>query len=140
MFELHPQLAQDSYTLGNYPLCRLLLINDRQYPWFVLVPRREDIREIYQLSTTDQLQYLRESSELGAELMRVFDGDKLNIGALGNMVPQLHIHHIVRFEADPAWPGPVWGARPMQAYDESALAALKSRFADCRLSDFSSAE
>ena len=88
MFTLHPTLAKDSVTLGDLPLCRVLLIKDRQYPWLVLVPRRDDIREIYQLSSADQQQFWRESTQLGEQLMHVFKGDKLNIGALGNMVPQ----------------------------------------------------
>lgn len=138
MFTLHPTLANDSYVLGDFPLCRLLLIKDRQYPWLVLVPRRDNIREIYQLSKEDQQQFWTESAELGEELMRVFGGEKLNIGALGNMVPQLHIHHIVRYSDDAAWPGPIWGAQPMQAYDEQALQQFKDMFSQCQLTQFSS--
>jgi diadenosine tetraphosphate (Ap4A) HIT family hydrolase len=108
-FSLHPQLQKDGIVMGDFPLSRLLLLNDARYPWFVLVPRRPEITEIYQLSEADQLQLLRESSQLGRFLMEGFNGDKLNIGALGNLVPQLHIHHIVRYRSDEAWPGPVWG-------------------------------
>jgi diadenosine tetraphosphate (Ap4A) HIT family hydrolase len=106
---LHPQLQKDGIVMGDFPLSRLLLLNDARYPWFVLVPRRPKITEIYQLSEADQLQLLRESSQLSRFLMEGFNGDKLNIGALGNLVPQLHIHHIVRYRSDEAWPGPVWG-------------------------------
>lgn len=95
--------------MGDFPLSRLLLLNDARYPWFVLVPRCPDITEIYQLNEANQQQLLRESSQLGRFLMGEFNGDKLNIGALGNLVPQLHIHHIVRYRSDEAWPGPVWG-------------------------------
>lgn len=120
-FELHPQLAADTVLVGDLPLCRLLLMNDQQYPWTILVPRRAGLREIYELQESDQQRFWRESALLGRTLMTAFAGDKLNIGALGNMVPQLHIHHIVRFSGDPAWPAPVWGKHPAQPYDSVAL-------------------
>ncbi|MCO4321602.1 HIT domain-containing protein [Aliidiomarina quisquiliarum] len=115
-FELHPQLRVDSFDLGQLNLSRLLLINDANYPWFVLVPQREGIREIFQLSDADQATLLAESSRLSQVLMAVFSGYKLNVAALGNSVPQLHIHHIVRYQNDPAWPAPVWGKLPALAY------------------------
>src|SRR3546814_12379775 len=99
-----------------------------------LVPRREALREIYELSLSDQQLLLRESSTLGLALMDMFVGDKLNIGALGNMVPQLHLHHIVRHVGDPAWPAPVWGRQAPQPYAqairEQRLAMLRERLAD----------
>lgn len=116
-FELHPQLTADTLLLGDWPLSRVLLMNDRQYPWCILVPRRADIRESYQLSPDDQQQLWKESILLGQTLMTLFNGDKLNVAALGNMVPQLHWHHIVRFKTDPAWPAPVWGKVPCVTYD-----------------------
>ena len=130
-FELHPRLAADAFVLGDFPLCRLLLMNDAQYPWFILVPRRENAREIYLLEEADQQQLLRESSQLARALMEAYRGEKLNVAALGNVVPQLHLHHIVRFAADPAWPGPVFGRHPAQPYGEAAkaerLGALRPR-------------
>lgn len=120
MFELHPRLAQDTWVVGDFPLCRLLLMNDAGYPWFILVPCRDGIREIYQLTPTDQQQLLGESSQLSEVLQRLFQADKLNIAALGNMVPQLHVHHIVRYQTDQAWPQPVWGLFPARAYTASA--------------------
>jgi diadenosine tetraphosphate (Ap4A) HIT family hydrolase len=120
-FELHPQLAADTVWVGDLPLCRLLLMNDRQYPWTILVPRRAGLREIYELHESDQLRFWRESAQLSQILMTAFSGDKLNVAALGNMVPQLHVHHIVRFKDDPAWPAPVWGKHPAQPYDSAAL-------------------
>src|SRR3546814_5314269 len=90
-FTLHPQLAADTFPVGDWPLSRVLLMNDAQFPWLILVPRREALREIYELSLSDQQLLLRESSTLGLALMDMFVGDKLNIGALGNMVPQLHL-------------------------------------------------
>lgn len=121
MFELHPRLAEDTLAVGDFPLCRLLLMNDASYPWFILVPRRAEIREIFELARHDQQQLLDESSQLSRVLNRVFYADKLNIAALGNMVPQLHIHHIVRYQSDRAWPNPVWGLFPAQPYPERVL-------------------
>ena len=121
-FELHPQLAADCHRVGDLPLSHVLLLNDRRYPWAILVPRRVEVREIYELSLADRSQVLDESCRVGEFLMNAFGGDKLNIGALGNMVPQLHIHHVVRHVDDPAWPGPVWGHSPAEPYREAELA------------------
>ena len=135
MFELHPALSRDCLLIGDLPLCRLLLMNDRQYPWLILVPRRPDLRELYQLDSGDQQQYLLESNTCARVLTALFDAEKLNIAALGNMVPQLHIHHIARFSSDAAWPKPVWGQQPAVAYgqDEAQqrIAALRADF-QCR--------
>lgn len=119
-FALHPRLAADGEVLRQWPLCTVLLMNDARYPWCILVPRRPGIREIYELSATDQQQLLRESSTLGRALMQAFAGTKLNVAALGNVVAQLHVHHVVRFEGDAAWPGPVWGRHPAEPYDEAS--------------------
>ena len=135
-FELHPRLVADSLPLGDFPLCRLLLMNDAQYPWFVLVPRREAVREIHQLEEHDQQQLLRESSGLSRALMEAFKGEKLNIAALGNIVPQLHLHHVVRYSTDPAWPAPVWGRLPARAYSEPERAARLNLLRPCLPSDF----
>jgi diadenosine tetraphosphate (Ap4A) HIT family hydrolase len=120
-FTLHPQLDKDCHKLGRFELGLLLLMNDAQYPWFILVPQRPQLREIYQLEPEQQALLLRESSALSQALMQAYRGDKLNLAALGNMVPQLHLHHIVRFAGDPAWPAPVWGRHPPQAYSPAAL-------------------
>jgi diadenosine tetraphosphate (Ap4A) HIT family hydrolase len=135
MFKLHPKLAKDTLTVGDFPLCRLLLINDKNYPWFILVPRRAGIREIFELDETDQRQLLKESSQLSQVLVKLFHADKLNVAAIGNMVPQLHIHHVVRYESDRAWPKPVWGLFPAQTYSERALQETCANIAD-HLSDF----
>jgi diadenosine tetraphosphate (Ap4A) HIT family hydrolase len=130
-FELHPQLAADSRVVGDTALCRLLLSNDASYPWFILVPRRAAIREIFELAESDQRQLLRESSLLGRAMMRTFSGDKLNVAALGNVVPQLHLHHIVRLTTDRAWPAPVWGRFPPEPYTpqqrDARIAALTAQ-------------
>lgn len=115
-FALHPQLAADCFVVGDLPLCRVLLMDDSNWPWFILVPRRPALREICELSDEDQVALVRESSLLASTLIETFSADKLNIAALGNQVPQLHLHHIVRHSYDPAWPKPVWGALPRQPY------------------------
>jgi diadenosine tetraphosphate (Ap4A) HIT family hydrolase len=129
MFTLHPRLEADCIALGDFPLSRLLLMNDTRYPWFILVPRHEDIQEIYQLPEEAQQQLQRESSLLGSHLMACFGGDKLNIAALGNLVSQLHIHHIVRYRDDEAWPGPVWGVGLPSRYGQQRLAEVRERIA-----------
>jgi len=126
-FELHPQLAKDCVELAELPLCKLLLCNDSTYPWFILVPRVKDIQDIYQLDWQDQQQLLNESSMLSELLMQEFKGDKMNVAALGNVVPQLHFHHIVRFKEDAAWPKPVWGQLPITPYSDQALKEVKER-------------
>ncbi|WP_448246843.1 HIT domain-containing protein [Thalassotalea agariperforans] len=126
-FILHPMLANDTVTLAELPLSRLLLSNDKQYPWFILVPRVNDIQDIYQLEWQDQLQFLNESSLLSELLMQVFKGDKMNVAALGNICPQLHVHHIVRFKTDAAWPAPVWGKLPAIKYSVAEIEEIKAK-------------
>lgn len=121
MFELHPQLAADCLILGDLPLCQVLLMKDANYPWLILVPRRAGVREIYALSDQDQQQLTRESAQVASTMATLFSADKMNVAALGNMVPQLHIHHIARHSTDPAWPRPVWGQLPSKAYDGETL-------------------
>jgi diadenosine tetraphosphate (Ap4A) HIT family hydrolase len=123
-FNLHQRLAADTLSLGRSRLCELRLMNDSAWPWVILVPMRAGIREIYQLEEADQQRLLWESSELSRGMMEVFAGDKMNVAALGNMVPQLHLHHIVRFEGDPAWPAPVWGKQAPVPYDNAKLARV----------------
>ncbi|WP_167631873.1 HIT domain-containing protein [Mariprofundus ferrooxydans] len=124
---LHPQLEKDCFVIGRLPLCALLLLNDSQYPWFILVPQREGITEIHQLTEVDQQQLMRESCQLAAAIESEFNADKINVAALGNMVPQLHIHHIVRYKTDSAWPAPVWGKFPAVPYDADAVAEVAAK-------------
>jgi diadenosine tetraphosphate (Ap4A) HIT family hydrolase len=124
MFELHAQLAKDCTVIGELRLSRLLLMNDANYPWFVLVPMRAGICEWYELESADQQELLRETNALAKFLREVSGAKKMNVGALGNMVPQLHVHVIARFETDAAWPAPVWGKVAAQPYDEKNLAAV----------------
>ena len=118
-FQLHPQLQQDCLPVGELPLSLALMMNDNRYPWFILVPRRADILEIYQLTQTDKQQLLHESCLLAEALNSLFQPDKLNIAAIGNLVPQLHVHHVVRYQSDESWPAPVWGRLPARPYEEA---------------------
>lgn len=138
MSSIHSQLLNDSLVLGRFPLCHLLLVKDANYPWFILVPDRENISEVYQLSAADQQQLMVESSTLGQCLMTLLQGDKLNVAALGNMVPQLHVHVIVRYKTDAAWPGPVWGQVPAKAYSELELKKLTDQLQTIALPIFTS--
>lgn len=127
MFTLHPQLKKDGIAVGDLSLCRVLLINDRQYPWFVLVPMCDGISEIIDLTGAQQQLLWQESARFSQLLKSVYRPDKLNVAALGNMVPQLHIHHVVRFTDDVAWPAPIWGRFPLIPYDEQQIAAIKAQ-------------
>jgi len=120
-FELHPQLERDTASFGDLPLCRVLVINDANFPWLLLVPRRPDIVEITDLNEVEQAQLMTEITRVAHAMKEVTKCDKLNIAALGNMVPQLHVHIIARFRGDAAWPKPVWGAAPPRAYDREEL-------------------
>ena len=120
---LHAQLAADTTVVGDFSLSRLLLSNDAQYPWCILVPRIAGAKELHRLDDADQLQVLRESVALARAMELVFKPHKMNVAALGNVVPQLHIHHIARYKTDAAWPAPVWGKHPAQAYEPAAAAA-----------------
>ena len=121
---MDPRLARDCVVVGDFRLCRLLLMNDSQYPWFILVPRIPGVTEIYQLEEAAQQQLLVESSCLAKMLQVLFCADKMNVAALGNVVRQLHVHHIVRFTADAAWPAPVWGRQPAIPYTDKQLSAV----------------
>jgi diadenosine tetraphosphate (Ap4A) HIT family hydrolase len=121
IFKLDQTLEKDSYTLGSFPLCRLLLMNDHQYPWFTLVPKRVGVRELYELSEDDQQALWRESRQLSLAIMDEYQGDKLNVAAIGNIVTQLHLHHVVRFKADACWPKPIWGQLPMIPYSTGSI-------------------
>lgn len=135
-FTLHNKLSEDCHVLGSFKLCSLLLMNDSQYPWFILVPQRESLKEIHQMSRDDQISFLIESNLLSRALESTFKGDKLNVAALGNMVPQLHVHHIVRFESDPAWPKPVWGQLPAKPYEMEKVYEIRDQLKEALASNF----
>ncbi len=116
-WSLHPQLQKDTIDIGDLPLSRVLVIKDANYPWLMLVPRRADASEIIDLDEVAQGQLMTEINRVGRALKEITKCDKLNVAALGNMVPQLHVHIIARRTTDAAWPRPVWGAMPPLAHD-----------------------
>ena len=123
-WSLHPQLERDTANIGDLPLSRVLLINDANYPWLLLVPRRPEVVEVIDLDEVAQAQLTTEIARVSRALREVTQCHKLNVAALGNMVPQLHVHVIARFRNDAAWPKPVWGAAPARAYARDTLHAL----------------
>jgi diadenosine tetraphosphate (Ap4A) HIT family hydrolase len=128
-FQLDQRLKNDTHRLASWPLCEVLLMNDAQYPWIILVPRVEGATELFDLSDDQRVQLDRESIFLGKTIFELFGGDKLNVAALGNVVKQLHIHHVVRFEGDPTWPAPIWGKLPTKAYTSADKEALLEKLA-----------
>ena len=120
-FSLHRQLAADSHTVGDLPLSRVLIIKDANFPWVLLVPRRSAVSEIIDLAPAEQTALMGEIARTGAALKEITACDKLNIAALGNVVPQLHVHLIARSKTDPTWPHPVWGRLKPKAYDARTL-------------------
>mgnify|MGYP003148315457 FL=1 len=127
MFVLDERLQQDTVTLGNFPLCRLLLMNDASYPWFILVPRREEVSELFQLDPADQQLLWREATALAEMLKDTFGADKMNVATLGNVVSQLHVHVIARRRDDAAWPAPVWGFQSTKPYGEAQLTGIRQK-------------
>jgi diadenosine tetraphosphate (Ap4A) HIT family hydrolase len=120
-FVLHPQLERDTTPLGDLPLSRVLIINDANYPWLLLVPRRAETVELIELSEVERAQLMTEIALVSSALKEVTECDKLNVAALGNAVPQLHVHIIARRKTDKAWPKPVWGAAPPISHDAKEL-------------------
>lgn len=126
-FTLHPTLARDTVEVARLALCRALLMRDRRFPWMILVPEREAIREIHELPAADRAVLMEEIARVSETMARLFQADKMNVGALGNVVPQLHVHVIARFATDAAWPGPVWGSGPAEPYAEAEIEDLRAR-------------
>ena len=120
-YELHPQLAADTHPLGTLGLCELRLMDDANYPWLVLVPRVAGMVEIIDLDPAQRTQLASDIDAASRALKALFKPDKLNVAALGNLVPQLHVHVIARYRDDIAWPRPVWGAATAQPYSPEAL-------------------
>lgn len=125
-FELDARIDADSILLGRLPLSQVRLHRDGRYPWIMLVPQR-DVREIHELSRSDRAQLMEESCAVSAAMQEELNATKMNVAALGNMVPQLHVHHVARFETDDAWPGAIWGAHPARHYENDALLAMCER-------------
>jgi diadenosine tetraphosphate (Ap4A) HIT family hydrolase len=120
-WSLHPQLINDTHSVGDLPLSRVLIIKDANYPWVILVPRQAGVTEILDLGPAEQAQLMGEITRTGRALKQVTDCHKLNIAALGNVVPQLHVHVIARSKSDLAWPHPVWGKLKPKSYDGATL-------------------
>jgi diadenosine tetraphosphate (Ap4A) HIT family hydrolase len=120
-FTLHERLAADTFEVTQWPLSLVLLMNARQWPWLILVPRCPAIRELYELSTPDQQALMSEITRASERLAQLVRPDKINVAALGNAVPQLHVHVIARFTRDPAWPKPVWGTVSPEPYSQDEL-------------------
>jgi len=127
MFNLDPRLTADCLPIGDFELCQLLLMNEARYPWFILVPRRKAVTEVFQLSKEDQAQLWQEVGSLAKTLKDSFAADKINIAALGNQVAQLHVHVIARKRTDAAWPAPVWGRFTPEPYEQQQAAAISAR-------------
>lgn len=124
MFKLHPTLERDTVEIANLELCRVLLMRDETYPWLILVPMREGLRDLDELCEADRILAMAEIDCVSKVMKAIFEPDKMNVGALGNIVEQLHIHVIARFKTDPAWPAPVWGATEAKDYEDAPREAL----------------
>jgi diadenosine tetraphosphate (Ap4A) HIT family hydrolase len=131
MFSIHPQLEKDTEDLGRLDLCQVLLMRDSRFPWLILVPRLEGLRDLTDLNDTDLARAMTDTRRVAKAFDELFSPDKLNVAALGNMVPQLHLHVIARFTNDAAWPGPVWCKGEAVPYEAPQLA---SRVAELRKS------
>lgn len=128
-FALHPRLAADTLPVADLPLSRVLLMGDARFPWLILVPRRPALREITDLPAGERAGLMEEVALASRVLRDETGAEKLNVGALGNVIEQLHIHVVARFAADAAWPGPVWGSGAAVPYPGSAAEALAGRLA-----------
>jgi diadenosine tetraphosphate (Ap4A) HIT family hydrolase len=128
-WSLHPQLHADTVLVCDLPLSRVLTMNDANFPWLILVPRRAGVSEIFDLGT-EQAALLNEVSLVSRALKDVTQCDKLNVAAIGNLVPQLHLHIVARRKDDALWPKPVWGAAPPRAYDPAALERFTTAIRD----------
>ena len=125
-FELDPQLQADTVLVSDWHLCQVRLMNDSRYPWVILIPKVLGVVEIHELADEQQHLLLEESVRLSKALEQLFSPHKLNIAALGNVVRQLHVHHVVRFEDDAVFPNPVWGVGAVQPYEPDKLAETVS--------------
>jgi diadenosine tetraphosphate (Ap4A) HIT family hydrolase len=126
-FRLDPRLEQDTLIVAELPLCRLLLMRNADYPWFILGPRRDGVTELHALTPADRAQLMEESSALSTAMQLAFEPQSLNVAKLGNVVPQLHLHHVARSPDDPAWPGPVWGRPAGRMHDPDSARAVIAR-------------
>lgn len=124
MFNLDPRLDNDTHHIMSFTLCDALLMNDARYPWVILVPRKIGLTELYQLTEQEQQQLTIESNTVAQKLAGLVSADKMNVAALGNVVSQLHIHHVARYIGDETWPDPVWGKGEAVPYSEEEQEAV----------------
>jgi diadenosine tetraphosphate (Ap4A) HIT family hydrolase len=122
VFELHERLVRATAELGDAPLCRILLLNDRRFPWLLLVPRRERTEEIVDLAKADRIQLIEEIAQASGVLRALYRPYRLNVADIGNKAPQLHVHIVARYQDDALWPAVVW-SNPYERYDDAGLAA-----------------
>jgi len=127
MFTLDPRLHQDTIELGEFTLCKVLLMNDARYPWVILVPKITGLTEVFELNYAQQIELMLESSFVAQALKELVSADKMNVANLGNVVSQLHIHHVARFLDDEAWPAPVWGKGKAVPYNKQEIEAVSQQ-------------
>lgn len=127
-FELDARLHHDTVLIGDWPLSRIVLMNEQSYPWLILVPRRVGVSEIYQLNDSDRMQLLQESCVLAHTMAVELQPTKMNVANLGNVVAQLHVHHIARFSTDKAWPAPIWGKFPVHKFAPELLLPTQQKW------------
>jgi len=129
-FTLNPILDKDTVEVARLDICRVLLMRDKTYPWLILVPAIDGLRDLDDLSAPERSQVMSEIDLVSKAMKAVFQPYKMNVAALGNVVEQLHIHVIARFQSDPAWPAPVWGAHPAEDYDDAQRQDVLTRIRD----------
>lgn len=127
-FDLDPRIESSTFPAGDLTLCRLCLMNDARFPWIILIPRRARLLEFLDLSPTERAIVMEEMTSVSRALKDLTKAEKMNVAAIGNIVPQLHIHVVARFASDAAWPGPVWGHGKAEAYAPGAAEALLAGF------------
>ena len=130
LFELDPQLAEDTDFVCDLDLCAVRLMKDARFPWIILVPKRPGVTEVHDLSAEERTVLIEEIAKVAGALKTATGARKINIGALGNIVRQLHVHIAARFEGDAAWPGPIWGSGPARLYQPGGADALSKKLKD----------
>jgi diadenosine tetraphosphate (Ap4A) HIT family hydrolase len=123
-FELDPRLARDTELVESLGLCQLRMMKDSRWPWFMLVPQRNDVSELFQLTPLDQALLTFETNMVAAALKKATGAEKINVAAIGNIVRQLHVHIVARSDGDPNWPGPIWGYGQAEPYEDAAKQLL----------------
>ncbi len=123
-FELDPRLARDTELVESFGLCQLRIMKDSRWPWFMLVPQRNGLSELFELTPLDQALLTFETNMVAAALKNATGAEKINVAAIGNIVRQLHVHIVARFDGDPNWPRPIWGYGQAEAYEDTAKQSL----------------